>query len=600
MLPKLISKRNNIDVLNNFMGLNKNYRIAEAEFSEMKNITNDYFPTIANRNKRGIITQFINPKGFLGGQYLAYVDDNKLYYNDNFITALAATDNERQLVIMGAYLVVFPDGLIYNTYTEEISYIENKVITTTKPTFTLSKMDGSKFTSSNTITSSVEPNDKTKYWIDTSADTVVVKMYSNNTSSWVSVGTTYVKIESAGIGVGFKAYDAARIEGVDETNAIYNGWNFNDVNIIYDAGEDYIIVAGIINQTFTNSKNITVTRELPKLDYVCELENRIWGCSSDKHEIYACKLGDPTNWYCYAGLDSDSYAVTVGSEDIFTGAIAYSGYVFFFKENGYHKLYGSKPSNYEMVWKGCRGVQRGCEKSLVIVNEVLMYKARDAVCIFDGTVSKVSEKLGYESYYGAIAGAYRDKYYVSMRDADYNFHLFVYDTTKGTWVIEDDMELKYAANANGGLYLVDKNNTMYVVNNEKIYTKNYPSALIYPLSTLFSGNSVAGTVEDDFNWSLTSGDIGEDTPYHKYIKRLDIRVWLDISAYMKIEIMYDSSEEWVKVMEYYATRKRSYELPIVVQRCDHLNIRISGHGNFRLYSIAKVTEQGSDVEGGTS
>lgn len=600
MLPKLISKRNNIDVLNNFLGLNKNYRIAEAEFSEMKNITNDYFPTLANRNKRGVITELSDVKGILGGQYLAYIDDNKLYYNDDFITDLDNTDSERQLVMMGAYLVVFPEGLIYNTYTEEISRIENKVTTSSKPTFTLCKMDGSKYDSSNTITSSVEPNDKTKYWIDTSQDTVVMKMYSSNTSSWVSVGTTYVKIEATGIGKGFKSYDAAKIEGVDDTNAIYNNWNFNSVNIIYDAGEDYIIVAGIINQKFTNSKNITVTRELPKLDFVCELENRIWGCSSEKHEIYACKLGDPTNWYCYASLDSDSYAVTVGSEDVFTGAIAYSGYVFFFKENGYHKLYGNKPSNYEMTWKGCRGVQRGCEKSLVIVNELLMYKARDAVCIFDGSVNKVSEKLGYESYYGAVAGTYRDKYYISMRDSDYNFNLFVYDTTKGTWVTEDDMELKYAANADGGLYLIDKNNKMYVVNNEKIYTKNYPSALIYPLNTLFAGNSVSGTLEDDFEWSFTSGDIGEDTPYHKYIKRLDLRMWLDISAYMKIEIMYDSSEEWVKVMEYYATRKRSYELPIVVQRCDHLNIRISGHGNFRLYSIAKVTEQGSDVEGGAS
>ena len=30
--------------------------------------------------------------------------------------------------------------------------------------------------------------------------------------------------------------------------------------------------------------------------------------------MYACKQGDPTNWYCYAGLDNDSYASTIGTE----------------------------------------------------------------------------------------------------------------------------------------------------------------------------------------------------------------------------------------------------------------------------------------------
>ena len=45
--------------------------------------------------------------------------------------------------------------------------------------------------------------------------------------------------------------------------------------------------------------------------------------------------------------------------------------------------------------------------------------------------------------------------------------------------------------------------------------------------------------------------------------------------------------------EYYATRKRSMELPLQVRRCDHFQIRISGFGDIKIYSIAKVIEEGS-------
>ena len=598
MLPQLKVKSNQIDVINQFLGLNKNFKIEQSEFSDTKNMTNDYFPILGNRIKRGIFDKLNKPQGILGGKYLSYVDDNKLYYNEQEVCELEANDKDRQLVMMGAYLCVFPDGVIYNTYTEEIDYINNTVTTTTPPTLTLAKMDGTKFNSSNTITSNTEPTDKTKYWIDTSLiDSVVIKMYSSNTSMWVSVGTTYVKIESPGIGKGFKPYDAAEFSGIDKSADIYNGQDFNQVNIIFDCGDDYVVIAGLINQVFTNTRNITIKREMPQMDYVCELSNRIWGCSSDNHELYACKLGDPKNWKCYAGLDSDSYAATIGSEDEFTGAISYQGYVFFFKENGYHKVYGTKPSNFEVMYKPCRGVQAGSEKTLQVVNEVLMYKARDAVCMFDGTVNKISERIDNTTYYGGVAGVYRDKYYISMRDADYNFGLFVYDTTKGTWIKEDDLELKYAANAGGGLYLVDRDYNMFVVNNEKIYVKKFPESTLFPGKDLFPGNSKLGQLEDSVEWSFESGDIGDDSPYHKYIKRIDMRFWLDISSYMKIEIMYDSTDQWLKVMEYYSTRKRSIDMPISIQRCDHFRLRISGKGDMKLYSIAKVTETGTDSGG---
>ena len=56
-------------------------------------------------------------------------------------------------------------------------------------------------------------------------------------------------------------------------------------------GDDYIVVTGIIDEALTQSEPVTLERRVPDMDYVTQCNNRIWGCSSASHEIYACKLG---------------------------------------------------------------------------------------------------------------------------------------------------------------------------------------------------------------------------------------------------------------------------------------------------------------------
>ena len=599
MLPQLNASKDNTTMINIFRGLNKGLVIQEGEFSDMKNMTNDYFPVMANRRSRGIMKTLTKPQGVLGGQYLAYVDDSKLYYDDKFICALNQKDVERKMVIVGALLCVFPDGIIYNTNTAEISNISNKTETSGTVTMRMCKLDGTEFTDQNTHIGAEAPEDTEKYpyWLDTSGSVVVLKMYSSTYSMWTSVVTTYVKISAEGIGKGFKAYDAVTFHGIKIKG--YNDYDFNQSLIVYETGDDYLIVAGLIDLLYTQESVVTVERKQPDLDYVCELDNRVWGCSSQNHEIYACKLGDPTNWECYAGLDSDSYAATVGSQDDFTGCCAYGGYVYFFKENGFHKLYGNKPSNYEMTWKACRGIQKGCAKSIAIVDEVLFFKARDAIITYDGSETTVSDALGKEPYKEAVAIGYRDKYYISMKDNDDRSHVFVYDLRKGLWCREDDKTFVYATFANNTAHFIDTTNTLYAINEESITAKWYPNdnrkgdLFLYPNSQLFPGNYIAGTLEDTFEWSITTGEIGLDNPYHTYLKRLNVRMQLEAKSKVTFEIEYDSSGTWEHIADYYATRMHSYEIPIRVARADHLKLRISGRGYFRLYSIAKTLEVGS-------
>lgn len=600
-LPSLAVSKDKTSTINQFAGINTGLSISENEFSDMENMTNDYFPVLGNRKRRGIVDTLTNPMGICGGSVLSYVDDNKLFYHQNRVLELEETDEERQIVQMGSLICVFPDGVIYNTVTGTSTSIENEVTTSSTVTMSMCKLDGTEFTSANTHIGTTAPVDTTTYpyWIDTSdSSNVIMKMWTDTYQMWTSVATTYVKISATGIGHGFKEYDAAKFSGIGIRG--YNDYDFNDTLIIYGAGEDYLIVAGIFNLNYTQNTAVTVKRQLPIMDYVCEMNNRIYGCrygvnidGDFVNEVYACKLGDPTNWYSFAGLTSDSYMASCGTEGAFTGIVSYNGYVMFFKEEGFHKLYGTQPSNFQMIWKPCRGVQNGSAKSIAIVNELLIFKSRDEFVVYDGSEDTISKNLGLEPKYDAVAVGYKNKYIVSMRDNSYNWSLYVFDVTKGTWCKEDNLHAKYMAYANNGAYLIDKDNVIYSINNEYIYLLNFPSDELLPDDELYPGFINLAPYEDTIQWSFTTGDLGLDNPYNKYLKRVNLRMSLDVSAKVKIEVEYESSGEWEYVTEHYANKKRNYDIPIAVQRADHVRFRISGWGEFRLYAITRTIESGS-------
>ena len=131
----------------------------------------------------------------------------------------------------------------------------------------------------------------------------------------------------------------------------------------------------------------------PILDLVIENGNRLWGCRYGEgmngeraNEIYSSSLGDPAGWNIFEGIASDSYAVTVGSDGPFTGAICYSDCIYFFKENGFHRVTGNKPANYQVKFFSCYGVEQGSERSLVIHGDAMYYKGVDGIYCYDGSI----------------------------------------------------------------------------------------------------------------------------------------------------------------------------------------------------------------------
>lgn len=592
--PTLYAKGSDRQIVDVFKGYNHNLRIGDGEFFDMKNMTSDNSPILSPRKKRGNYAVPVNPQGLIAKDTLCYVDGEAFVMDEYRIDMGLSTDPEdcpKRLVSMGAYVIILPDKMYINTAdTTDFGNIEAEVETNTPVSFTLCRIDGTSFSDSIPTDEPAEPANM-DYWMDTSSEPHALKQWSESAGMWVSVPTTYVKIASPGIGVPFEKYDGINISGLKDTvlhdnvsgNAIENTSELaalDGATVVWDKGDDYIVVVGILDITRTISDKITVSRKMPIMDFVVESENRLWGCRYGTatngdvvNEIYASKLGDFKNWNCFMGLSTDSYAATVGTDGQFTGAITHLGYPLFFKENFVHKIYGNFPANFQIQTTACRGVQKGCDRSLAIVNETLLYKARSGVCAFDGSLpTEVSAALGNEMYSDAVAGSHGNKYYISMKDTDGTYHLFVYDMAKGMWHKEDNLRADAFCSCRGEMYCID-----------------YGSKEIITL--LGSGTPETGDVE----WMVETGEIGISSPDMKYISRLTIRMSMDIGAEARFYTKYDFSDYWEDLFTVTGLNLRSFSLPVRPHRCDHMKLRIEGKGMCRIYSITKTIEQGSEL-----
>lgn len=353
----------------------------------------------------------------------------------------------------------------------------------------------------------------------------------------------------------------------------------NTSNILYGVGDDYIIVAGMLRRNLTLANTLTAELRIPDLDYVTESNNRIWGCSYARadgvltNEIRACALGDFRNWYSYQGTSMDSYTVSIGSDGKYTGACTVQGQPVFWKENFLHKISGTEPANFALNTVSCRGVQDGSWRSLAMVGGVLYYKSRMDVMAYDGSLPySVGEKLGRTRWYEGCGGAYLDKYYLCMRDEQMRWGLYVYDTAKQLWHQEDDIPVRHMASANGELYMIDESGT----------------------PTLRCIGGTTGTVEDPFEWEVVFGVFGVTEPNQKYLSRFNIRGQLAAGACMSMWIQYDSDGVWHDMGTMRTPVLRTFLLPVVPRRCDHMQVMIKGYGDAKIYSVSRTYHGGGD------
>lgn len=534
MQPSLRKSNRKQKSIGAFKGLCLRSVTPDGYFTDAENLTSDGYPAILPRSPRGVITETGSVSCMYDHGEMCWIWDNVLFYKNTEIGPLS--EGEKQFASLGAYVVIYPDKKILNTDTLTLHDMEN-----------ISIASGARISACN-----ADGSDASE--------------------------TGYAKIAASGIGNGFSAGDGISISGL--TGALADG-----SYLLQTVDDDFLVVIASLDEGYEEAGEITVQRKAPDFDYICALDNRVWGCSSKTHSIHASRLGDPTNFEVFQGVSTDSYYAMLPSPGDFTGASADLGSVIFFKEEEIIRLYGTKPSNFQLIPYKMPGVEAGSHASLTYSESVLFYKGLAGVYMYDGSVPElISAFLGANRYTSAKAGAINGKYYIAMHDGE-GQKLFVYDTHSGAWYRESAEEIRYFTRSGNELYFACADGKTYAVNGSGLW---------------YDKNEVVSTrltfTEKNMRWSAETGWIRLNEPEKQYVTALHIRFSLKQGAELDVYIRLNGEYTWRKTGSFRSeTDMMTHTLAVPAVRCDSAKIRLEGTDGCTITQMIKTYAIGSEL-----
>ena len=568
--PKLTASPQQRRTVDRFLGLDRRAGSAMGSFQDMENLWAGGYPALETRPPRGTAAVLKAPHGLACRDAPVWVDGTALYVNGDR-TGLVLTEGGKQLVSMGAYLLIWPDKKYINTQDlTEFGSMEHRTVTTGEVTISLCRSGGEELGSYSIGGEAPAAPGTGSLWMDTADGEPVLKRYDG--SSWLEVEDVCTKAASAGIGQGFRAGDGVTVEGC-ETEGL------DGLHVLQAVDDDWIVVPVMCRTVGSQTAAVTVTRAIPDMDFVAEQGNRLWGCKygivngEPVNEIYASKLGDFRNWNSFAGLSTDSYAASRGSDGAFTGAAACLGGVIFFKEDCMERVYPSAAGAHQIVTLRCPGVKKGCHGAAAVVDGTLFYLGLGGVYAFDGSMPGcMSMPLGSVRYQDGAAAGWNGQYWLAARDGDGKRHLLVYDTARGLWHRQDDADIMAFTVCDGALYGLARD------------------------GRLLDMTGGSGQQETALRWMAETGELGLSQPENKYLARLELRVQPEDRARLEASASYDGGRSWETLGQVIGGdgQTRGYLLHLRPRRCRQVRLRLQGTGRCRVFSMSAVYEKGSD------
>ena len=603
--------QNGRQMLRAFGGVNETYGCSEAELSSSLNFSARGYPALQTRAVRKKVRAVKDVNGMYHlngllvcrGTTLEYTPDDSETREGAVVLEHALTNDRKALTGMGTKVLIWPDKKAFDTETGELSELGAVwEIGEAGMTVTPCDTEGKTYTPGSVGETEPEaPEDgqlflkgdpETPYGMDS-----MLLKYSTKNKKWQEIMLQSLRIHCPGLGAAMKENDTVTLSGVPQRvcDALAKGLN-GEISISTLDGDDIITALALPKKSDRYYGSWTVLRSgtawqsldgkateneaadapvkaerrVPDLDFVTEQGNRVWGCSRKENSIYACALGDPTNWYSYRGIASDSYAVSVGSDGAFTGAASCLSYILFFKENCIHKLYGSKPSDYQMSSVRCRGVAAKAAGSLCVIAETLYYLSPDGVMAWsDSLPAKVSGALDTGKLTAAdwaMGGQLDARYYLYLHrraDGDGSGRLLVYDTEKGLWHEESP----------AGTEMVSTGQQLYLWDGSALWAAG-------------SDRETEGEEEANLRFEAVTGDIGMSMPDDKYISRVTLRLDALAHTVVTVAVSYDGGA-WETVGSCAVTQEHQrVNLPFVPRRHDLMRLKFSGTGQMTLRSMA--------------
>lgn len=601
--------QNGRQMLRAFGGVNETYGCSEAELSSSLNFSARGYPALQTRAKRRKVRTVKDVNGMYHlnglvlcrGTTLEYTPDEDESRAGAAVLENALTDTEKTMTGMGTKVLIWPDKKAFDIETGELTDLAAAwELGGGQMTVTPCDGEGKTYTPDSVGTEEPESPEDGQLFLKGEAEepygaASVLMKYSAKNKKWTEILLQDVRIHCPGLGSVMKEGDTVTVSGMpqevcdalaagldgevsigtldgddviatltpqQESSRYYGSWTVTATSATWQSAD------GKVSENKAVNAPVKLERRVPDLDFVTEQGNRVWGCSRKENSIYACALGDPTNWYSYRGIASDSYAVSVGSDGAFTGAASCLGYVLFFKEHCIHKLYGTKPSDYQMSSVRCRGVAANAAKSLCVIAETLYYLSPDGVMAWSGSLpSKVSGALDTGKLTAvdrAVGGQLDARYYLYLhRKTEDGGRLLVYDTERGVWQEE----------STAGTGMVSTGQQLYLWDGSALWAAD-------------PEREAGGEDETELKFEAVTGDIGLAVPDDKYISRVTLRMDALAHTVLTVAVSYDGGD-WETVSSCAVTKDHQrVNLPFVPRRHDTMRLKFAGTGQMALRSMA--------------
>ena len=105
---------------------------------------------------------------------------------------------------------------------------------------------------------------------------------------------------------------------------------------------------------------------------------------------------------------------------------------------------------------------------------------------------------------------------------------------------------------------------------------------------------VSGTPEGDFESIVEFNDFVDKSSDRKGYLTFQMRMELDEGTNMQLYMRLDSGQ-WEKISDMTASRKKTFLIPIVPRRCDHIRLKIVATGMWRLWALTRNRYTGSEL-----
>ena len=491
-------------------GINWGDQLQDGDLADSLNVSARRFPYLSTRKARAKLDAYSGVTALTAWGKLVAVQGTDLLYDGTVVGTVTA--GEKQFAVVNTRLVIWPDKV----------YLDTRELTV-KPLAASAEATTAEFTA-NTVTL-------------TGAGDLTEKFFP---------------------GDGLKITGCTVNEGNNKTFVVKAV-----TETVLTATTDEAFTAG------TETGTITFAREVPDMDFICESENRLWGCSREEQTIYASALGDPSNFNVFEGLSTDSYALAVGTDGDFTGCCKLSSSVLFWKENVLHKMLGSYPAEYQLYQYTVEGLRSGCHKSMQVINEVLFYVGLHGVYAYSGNApSLISANFGEREISEAAGGNDGDSYYLSGVDQDGVWHLLVYETRNSLWVHEDNLECIDFARLGRELYFLDADGDVW--------------------------QAATGDDDPDIQWLAQYTPFYETIEGRKTYSKLLLRLELPKGSYLVLSVRTDGGP-WRQIGQIVGSNVDVTRVRVPVNRCDKFELKMEGKGPCTVLSFLRELSVGSEV-----